>query len=507
MGVPTAIPGFVGYTQMAELSGRSVVREAIAIHSLAEFEAVFGTGARTIYELVLANLDEVNKGAYDIQIEAPDGAGWQHYRLTPIAATRFQLYDSIRLFYANGGGPCRVVSVGSYESPIAVQALLDGLAILGDSVGPTMLVVPDAVLLPPTDATSPWVSSDFATLAQAMLAQAQHLQDRVAILDVYGSDLVQSGTGTPSLDTVVAAFHAAVGDVGCSYGAAYFPFVHASVMSATELDFRNVAPLYAKDGPSLHQLLSWQNLALHQGTSLYDSLQGVIDELKDPPTDPAKITTLQNVLAAAFPLLGEIVGVLLDKQSVLPVSAAMAGIYTSNDTNVGVWNAPANVAVESVTSPSYALTDHEQGDLNVPVDGKAICAIRVFVNRGPLVWGARTLDGNSNDYRYIHIRRTVIYVQSSLQSALEGFLFAPNDSQTWATVVSMVSAFLSGLWSQGGLLGSTASDAFTVSCGLGNTMTGQDILEGYMIVQVTLQMIRPAEFIVLTFKQHMQGLP
>ena len=69
-----------------------------------------------------------------------------------------------------------------------------------------------------------------------------------------------------------------------------------------------------------------------------------------------------------------------------------------------------------------------------------------------------------------------------------------------------VPGMMQGLWSQGGLMGSSASEAFTVQCGLGSTMTGQDILEGYMVVQVTVQMIRPAEFIELTFKQTMEGV-
>ena len=93
----------------------------------------------------------------------------------------------------------------------------------------------------------------------------------------------------------------------------------------------------------------------------------------------------------------------------------------------------------------------------------------------------------------------------SIKTALAQFVFAPNDGKTWVTVVSMVSNFLQWLWAQGGLMGDKASDAFTVQCGLGSTMTGQDILDGYMIVSVTLQMIRPAEFIELTFKQQMQG--
>jgi phage tail sheath protein FI len=74
------------------------------------------------------------------------------------------------------------------------------------------------------------------------------------------------------------------------------------------------------------------------------------------------------------------------------------------------------------------------------------------------------------------------------------------------TVTGMISNFLTSLWAQGGLMGDKASDAFTVQCGLGSTMTGEDILNGYMIVSVTLQMVHPAEFIELTFKQTMQGV-
>jgi phage tail sheath protein FI len=37
-------------------------------------------------------------------------------------------------------------------------------------------------------------------------------------------------------------------------------------------------------------------------------------------------------------------------------------------------------------------------------------------------------------------------------------------------------------------------------------MTGLDVLNGYMIVNVSLQLIRPAEFIELTFTQRMQGV-
>jgi len=107
--------------------------------------------------------------------------------------------------------------------------------------------------------------------------------------------------------------------------------------------------------------------------------------------------------------------------------------------------------------------------------------------------------------RGIQVRRTLIYIEQSIKTALSQFEFAANDGDTWAAVVATVSSFLQGVWSEGGLLGATLSDGFSVQCGLGSTMTAQDILDGSMIVQVTLQMIHPAEFIELMFKQKMEG--
>jgi phage tail sheath protein FI len=122
-----------------------------------------------------------------------------------------------------------------------------------------------------------------------------------------------------------------------------------------------------------------------------------------------------------------------------------------------------------------------------------------------VVWGARTLDGNSNDFRYVQVRRTLIYVEQSIKAAIQPFVFAANDAGTWISVTSMISNFLTNLWQAGGLMGSKPNEAFSVSCGLGSTMSAQDVLNGYMIVAVSLSLIRPAEFIELTFTQTMQG--
>ena len=241
-----------------------------------------------------------------------------------------------------------------------------------------------------------------------------------------------------------------------------------------------------------------------------DTVKGYIDAMKttvrDDPKDPNAVTRLNQNLVNALPLMKQMEDIMTMKMSMMPSSAAMAGVYTYTDGSRGVWNAPANVTLTSVITPNVTLDNAQQGNLNVPLNGKAINVIRQFVGRGPVVWGARTLDGNSADWRYIQVRRTLIYIEQSVEAALQPFVFAANDGKTWVAVTSMVSNFLQGLWSQGGLMGAKADEAFTVSCGLGSTMTPQDILDGYMIVQVTLQMIRPAEFIELTFKQKMQGL-
>ncbi len=187
----------------------------------------------------------------------------------------------------------------------------------------------------------------------------------------------------------------------------------------------------------------------------------------------------------------------------VPPSGAMAGIWSRNDEERGFWNAPANLRVFGVQGPEIEVTEEMQGDLNVPLDGKAFDAIREFVGRGTVVWGARTLDGNSNDYRYIQVVRNLTYIYQSLDPTLKEFEYAPNDEKTWTTIVSVFSKFLNNLWAEGGLMGDTASEAYSVTCGIGSTMTAQDILEGKLIVKVKLQMIGPAEYLNLIFVQKM----
>jgi phage tail sheath protein FI len=138
------------------------------------------------------------------------------------------------------------------------------------------------------------------------------------------------------------------------------------------------------------------------------------------------------------------------------------------------------------------------------IAGKSINAIRSFTGRGTIVWGARTLDGNDDNWRYISVRRFYIMVEESVKNACAVFVFEPNDANTWTKVQAMIQNYLTNLWREGALAGSKPELSFYVKVGLGLTMDQDDINNGRMIVEIGLAPVRPAEFIVLVFTQIQQ---
>ena len=218
----------------------------------------------------------------------------------------------------------------------------------------------------------------------------------------------------------------------------------------------------------------------------------------------AQKSLLGKSLLAMSPLYGSILGAIKQQLNLLPPAAAMAGIYTMVDNARGVWKAPANVSLNAVISPAVNISHDDQEDLNVTTQGKSINAIRSFIGEGTLVWGARTLDGNSLDWRYVSVRRTMIMLEESIRLATKAYVFEPNDANTWVTIKSMIRNFLTGIWKRGGVAGAVPDDAFSVHVGLGETMTSEDILEGILRVTVLVAISRPAEFIEITFQQQMQ---
>ena len=170
------------------------------------------------------------------------------------------------------------------------------------------------------------------------------------------------------------------------------------------------------------------------------------------------------------------------------------------DASRGVWKAPANVAMTSVQMPMKNIKNSDQESLNVDTNGgKSVNAIRYFTGKGNLVWGARTLAGNDNEWRYVSVRRFFNMVEESIQKSTQFAVFEPNTPFTWLKIRTMIESYLEGLWRQGALFGESASQAFFVNVGLGQTMTEDDINNGYLKIEVGLAAVRPAEFIILTF--------
>ncbi|CAD7798000.1 hypothetical protein CHRY9390_00263 [Chryseobacterium aquaeductus] len=212
----------------------------------------------------------------------------------------------------------------------------------------------------------------------------------------------------------------------------------------------------------------------------------------------------ENNLISNIPLFSIIVSKLSQSMNTVPPSGAIAGIYAQTDATRGVWKAPANISVNGIIGLADDINDKDQENMNIHETGKSINAIRKFTGRGNLVWGARTLAGNSNDWRYINVRRLANMIEESVKKACMQFVFEPNVAQTWVNVKGMIENYLTTLWNDGALAGAKPEHAFFVAVGLNQTMSAQDILEGRMIVKIGYAPSRPAEFIILEFKQMQQ---
>jgi len=494
VAVPTAIPVFIGYTYRADYRGKSYLQQAVQITSLNDFFTFFGvldgsgpaaTQPQPIYHAVPATSD----GELVI--------GGRSFNLCPDPGTLYYLYNSVRLFFENGGGTAYVISVGLIGKPtgqplpagrplvnpqVQYADLAAGLAIAMSVPDITLIVAPDALLLD---------AANYATLLQAVLQQCGDLGSRMGLLDVYGGEAPNPNTFL-ALQGEIDAFRTAIGQSNLSYGAAYFPFLKTTIVQDSEINYLNLGGA--------------GELAAILPNASVDPLKTILAQIANPPANhPPTPTQSENALLIASPDYQALHNRVLDKINTLPPSGAMAGIFTSVDNNDGVWKAPANVSLTSVFDTSLKITDTDQGGLNVDAaTGKSINSIRLFTGQGVLVWGARTLDGNSQDWRYINVRRTLIMIEQSIKQALQAYVFAPNVAATWSLVQSMISSFLTTIWQQGGLVGPSAASAFSVQIGLGTTMTADDLLNGILKVNVLVAVTHPAEFIVIAVSQKLQ---
>lgn len=463
--VNTSIPVFIGYTQTASNNKKALLKKGFKITSLREYELCFG-GAPNEH-LKINKLSSIEAGSIFLNNA--------YYKLSS-SAPRFYLYNSIRLFFLNGGNTCYVLSVGNYQNKISAADLLSGILLLTNEEYST-IAVPDMVSLTKTD---------FNTIAQKILSTAATL-NKFAIADVLNGNV----TDINKVDSVVADIRIGVGSGNLGYGAIYFPWLNTSVVQNAEVTFMNFEDdLSTLLEPATAQL--WQD-----AVAVKNALQN-----KRPKKDNAAIIKAHGALLSASNNYKTLISEAITVLNVLPTSGAVAGIYAQVDNTRGVWKAPANYMLNGVISPTINLNDIQQGKLNVDaVTGKSINVIRSFPGKGILVWGARTIDGINNEWKYISVRRTIQMIEQSVKAGLQQFIPEPNELKTWTAIKQLIENFLTNLWRSGAFAGARPQEAYFVSIGPNNTMTADDILNGRLIVSIGIAMLRPAEFIIIRIEQ------
>ncbi len=500
VAVNTAVPAFIGYTPQASYEGKSHINVAKKVRSFVEFQSIYcypdpkapNPAAKQYHpNYYLKKQVSIPNAGHFVHI------GNDYYSIIPDASTIYYLYNSIKLFFDNGGEDCYIVSVGTYGLPfgrpmdnpnvplinpnVKLDELLAGIELLEREEEPTMYLVPEATLLS---------ADNNGTLMKMMLSQNSEMQTAISIFDIIGGNAPDPITYYDD----ITAFRSNIGTEGLDFGTAYYPFLGTTVMQTDDLDYNN---LFGGDTKQLKPILS-------PVTRPNATVNTILANIESPPAEPLTANQYNSALIAASSEYSEIIKKVLLLANILPPSGAMAGVITSTDKSRGVWKAPANISLTGVASLTINISSAQHEDLNVDaLTGKSINAIRSFTGRGILVWGARTLDGNSLDWRYINVRRTSTMLEQSCRQAIRAYVFAPNNKNTWEAVKSMIGSFLADIWRQGGLMGAKPTDAFNVSCGLGTTMTPDDILRGYMNVTVHVALVRPAEFIVFSIQQQM----
>ncbi len=464
--VETAVPAFIGYTEKNPTGDFNPFK----ISSFLEYLDKFGgppnpSTLGLAVQIVDTVVDNYDSSSNYVDSKLLSRSITANSAVKPVN----NMYFAVQHYFANGGGDCYIVSVGGYgNGTIASNSdLISGVNALENEDEPTLFVIPESINL---------TAGNYGAY-EAALDQAGKLKDRFVIIDVIQTDHSQS-TNSPAQDISNFQAPALNTDFGL-YGAAYYPYLETTVDIVT--------------GGFESSVNITHRIQLEDGSASEATPMGTVTG-----TPPVGALTLADISEDL--LKKQIIGIVQNTSVILPPSPAVAGIYAKVDNSRGVWKAPANVSVGAIVGPSVKINDNIQDKMNIdPNGGKSVNAIRFITGRGTVIWGARTLAGNDNEWRYVPVRRFFNFVEESVKKATYRFVFEPNDANTWVKIRGMIENFLTLQWSLGALQGSKPEQAFFVRVGLGQTMTADDILNGRLIVEIGMAAVRPAEFIILRF--------
>jgi phage tail sheath protein FI len=188
------------------------------------------------------------------------------------------------------------------------------------------------------------------------------------------------------------------------------------------------------------------------------------------------------------------------KTTLAPPCGFAAGLWAKTDSLRGVWKAPSGVqaGLLGTAGLEYVVEDAEQDFLNPA----GVNAFRTLPNYGQVIWGSRTLATRADpEWRYVPVRRTAMFIEESIFNGIQWAVFEPNDHRLWSSLRVNIESFMDGLFRVGAFQGQKASDAYFVKCGLGQTMTQDDIDAGKVIVLIGFAPLKPAEFVIVRIQQ------
>jgi phage tail sheath protein FI len=552
--VATAIPAFIGFTQkIVDGAGESIIKSPQRLTSLAEYEAIFGSAQLEAFTVQYdAETEECYVSSEEQGVPNTDDPTFFLYQ----AVSHYFANGGGTCYVVSIGGHHEASSI------MSAKLYMDAIDLLQEVDEVTLLSAPESVLMDSVahysvqnyalqhcekmkdrfalvdvqqaagfnrgdlSVDAPMVRDQVAnglqygaayypyvrtTIARAydeagvvvsysVMQQKLHQDYSSSFVDKNGDALDQYGKNGASGEFHVVYIKLKDGTLVDKMGYAITTDVDGNVKRNVGEDPYGIFT----DGDGLEShYLNYQGFVMADGDSnelSADNIKSTIASESISCNASLEYLSDPKWRLASTALHAKINAMLSSNYLVLPPSAAIAGVMAKVDGSRGVWKAPANVALAKVKEPCVAIDNGEQADMNVDViAGKSINAIRSFIGKGSLVWGARTLKGNDNEWRYVSVRRLFNMIEESVQKASHFAVFEPNTPFTWLKLKTMIENYLENLWRQGALFGDSPSSAFFVNVGLGQTMTEDDINNGLMHIEIGLAAVRPAEFIVLTF--------
>jgi len=266
--------------------------------------------------------------------------------------------------------------------------------------------------------------------------------------------------------------------------------------------FRNVKEISlvaspGRTGPAMQQaLIDHCELMLYRFAVL-DGPRPPNDELTDVQTQRQQFDTEYAALYHPWLLIPDPfpVNPTATNDYPIPLAGHVLGVYARTDDDRGVYKAPANEVVLGILGLQRVLNKAEQEILNpFPSNINVIRDFRID-SRGIRIYGARVITSDP-DWKYVNVRRLLIFIEASLDAGLQWVVFEPNAAPLWARVRRAITSFLTTVWRNGALEGTTPDEAFFVKCDA-TTMTQDDLDNGRLICLVGVAPVKPAEFVIV----------